>query len=49
MVALRTTTPDGAVLRSAFYVEGTGGSLPVDLASVVPAAAADEPFRRAGR
>ena len=43
-VTLRTTTPDGAVLRSAFYVEGTGGSFPVDLGSVVPAAAADEPY-----
>jgi hypothetical protein len=44
MVTLRTTTPDGAVLRSAFYVEGAGGSWPVDLATVVPAAAADEPY-----
>ena len=44
MLTLRTTTPDGAVLRSAFYVEGTGGSWPVDLATVVPAAAADEPY-----
>ena len=44
MLTLRTTTPDGAVLRSAFYVEGTGGSWPVDLATVVPAAAVDEPY-----
>lgn len=42
VVRLRTTTPDGAVIRSSTAIEG-GFSMPIEEAVVVPAADADDP------
>jgi hypothetical protein len=43
LLSLRTTTPDGAVLRSTLYVEVDGSVFPVVLARLVPAAEAEHP------
>ncbi|WP_377639082.1 hypothetical protein [Oryzobacter terrae] len=44
IVALRTTTVDGAVLRSSIYVDERGSSFPLEMALVVPAEIADVPW-----
>jgi len=44
VVAMRTTTPEGAVLRSSVYVDERGSAFPLEAAIVVPAEAADVPW-----
>ena len=44
VVAMRTTTPEGAVLRSSAYVDERGSAFPLEMALVVPAETPDVPF-----
>ncbi len=44
VVAMRTRTPEGAVLRSSAYVDERGSAFPLELALVVPAETPDVPW-----
>ncbi len=44
VVTMRTTTPEGAVLRSSAYVDERGSAFPLEMALVVPAETPDVPF-----
>ena len=44
VVVLRTTTPDGAVVRSSAYVDERGSAFPLETAVVLPAEVADVPW-----
>ena len=44
VVVLRTTTPDGAVVRSSAYVDERGSAFPLETAVVMPAEVADVPW-----